>query len=286
MSKKFVNDYNEDSIGKYFKEVRKSELLTLEEEISLAKRIQEGDEVAIELLVKANLKFVISIAKEYQNQGLPLADLINEGNYGLVKAALRFDVTRGFRFISYAVWWIRQSIIQSLNDNSRMIRLPANVINKLYKIRKELERFEFDNEREAYIGEVINIKDENDKNKDNEDDLTSIIIPKVSSLNVKINDEGGELSELIVDTSEDVDEKYAIDQKIKEELNKVLSVLDKRERDIIESYFGINTEHTGMTLDDIGDRYDLTKERIRQIKEKAIRKLRHNSSSLFDLINC
>lgn len=280
MSKKFVNDYSEDSIGKYFKDVRKSELLTIDEEISLAKRIQEGDEVAVELLVKANLKFVISIAKEYQNQGIPLADLINEGNYGLIKAALRFDVTRGFRFISYAVWWVKQSIIQSLNDNSRMIRLPANVINKLYKIRKELEKFEFENEREGYIGELLN--PDNDIEKD---ELLMMSIPKVSSLNMQINEDGGELSELIVDTSEDNDEKYQIDKRVKEELNKTLSVLDKRERDIIESYFGINTEHSGMTLDDIGDRYELTKERIRQIKEKAIRKLRHNSSTLFELIN-
>lgn len=278
MSKKFVNDYSEDSIGKYFKEVRKSELLTVDEEVSLAKRIQEGDEVAVELLVKANLKFVISIAKEYQNQGLPLNDLINEGNYGLIKAATRFDPTRGFRFISYAVWWVKQSIIQGLNDNSRMIRLPANVINKLYKIRRELEKFEFDNEREAYIGEVLN--SEND-----DEDLTMMSIPKVGSLNAPINEEGGELSELISDVDEDADEKYLIDQRIKEELNKALSVLDDRERDIIESYYGINTEHNGMTLNDIGDRYELTKERIRQIKEKAIRKLRHNSNNLFDLMN-
>jgi len=279
MSKKFVSDYSEDSIGKYFKEVRKSELLTIDEEVSLAKRIQDGDEIAVELLVKANLKFVISIAKEYQNQGLPLADLINEGNYGLIKAALRFDVTRGFRFISYAVWWVKQSIIQSLNDNSRMIRLPANVINKLYKIRKELEKFEFENEREAYIGEVLNEEDKE------EEDLTFMTIPKVNSLNTPINEEGGELSELIPNEIDDIDEKYEINQRIKEELNKALSILDKRERDIIESYFGINTEHGGMTLDDIGDRYELTKERIRQIKEKAIRKLRHNSNSLFELMN-
>lgn len=280
MSKKFVTDYSEDSIGKYFKEVRKSELLTIDEEISLAKRIQSGDEDAVDQLVKANLKFVISIAKEYQNQGLPLNDLINEGNYGLVKAALRFDVTKGFRFISYAVWWIKQSILQSLNDNSRMIRLPANVINKLYKIRKELEKFEFQNERDAYVGEIINMNNQID-----EDDLMIITIPKVNSFNIQINEDGTELSELISDVDDNLNDKYIVDQRIKEELNKALSVLDKRERDIIESYFGINTEHNGMTLDDIGDKYDLTKERIRQIKEKAIRKLRHNSNQLFNLIN-
>ncbi len=278
MSKKFVTDYGEDSIGKYFKEVRKSELLTSKEEVELAERIQSGDEAAVEILVKANLKFVISIAKEYQNQGLTLADLISEGNFGLVKAATRFDPTRGFRFISYAVWWIKQSIIQSLNDNSRMIRLPANVILKLAKIRKELEKFEFDNEREASTGEIIN-------GHSDDDDLTIISTPKVGSLNAPINEEGGELSELIADTGEDAVEAYEINQRLKAELQETLSVLDERERDIIESYFGINKEHVGMTLDDIGDRYGLTKERIRQIKEKAIRKLRHNAHNLFDLMN-
>ena len=278
MSKKFVNDYSEDSIGKYFKEIRKTELLTPKEEVELAERIQDGDEHAIELLVNANLKFVISIAKDYQNHGLPLADLISEGNYGLIKAALRFDPTRGFRFISYAVWWIKQSIIQSLNDNSRTIRLPANVILKLSKIRKALARFEFENERPATTGEVIN------KNEIG-DELKIIQIPTVNSLNASINEDGNELSELIADTSDDVAEAYEMSQKLKKELNETLSVLDDRERDIIESYFGINKDHVGMTLDDIGDRYDLTKERIRQIKEKAIRKLRHNAHNLFDLMN-
>jgi RNA polymerase primary sigma factor len=277
MSKKFVTNYDEDSIGKYFKEVRKSELLTPSEEVELAKRIQDGDELAVELLVNANLKFVISIAKEYQNQGLPLADLISEGNYGLVKAAMRFDYTKGFRFISYAVWWIKQSIIQSLNDNSRMIRLPANVILKLAKIRKELAKFELENEREASTGEIINEGDE--------DELTILETPTVNSLNTPINEEGSELSELIADKSDDEVEPYEIDQRLKDELSETLSVLDDRERDIIESYFGINKEHCGMTLDDIGTRYDLTKERIRQIKEKAIRKLRHNAHNLFDLLN-
>jgi len=262
MIKKYIKSYDEDSIGKYFKEVRKSELLTPEKEVELAEKIKDGDESAIDELCEANLKFVISIAKEYQGQGLPLADLISEGNYGLVKAALRFDSTRGFRFISYAVWWIKQSIIQSLNDNSRMIRLPANVILKLSKT--------------ATSGEVIS--------KDGEE-LKVINVPKVNSLNTPINEDGSELAELIGDTSEDTDDLYLIDQRLKQEINNTLSVLDDRERDIVESYFGINTEHCGMTLDDIGERYDLTKERIRQIKEKAIRKLRHNSHNLFDLIN-
>lgn len=278
MSKKFVSNYGEDSIGKYFKEVRKTELLTPEEEIDLANRIQEGDEEAIELLVKGNLKFVISIAKEYQNQGLSLGDLISEGNYGLIKAAIRFDASRGYRFISYAVWWIKQSIIQSLNDNSRMIRLPANVINKLAQIKKEIEKFEMENEREGSVTDIIDGSDDEEK--------TVIRIPTVNSLNAHINDEGSELGELIEDKDAFQEEsQYVIDERLKEELNNTLEILDERERDIIVSYFGLNDNSSYHTLEAIGDRYSLTKERIRQIKEKAIRKLRHNAHNLFDLMN-
>jgi len=256
MSKNFVSNYGEDCIGKYFNDVRNSsELLTAEQEVAIANRIKAGDSKAIDELVKANLKFVISIAKEYQNQGLGLNDLINEGNYGLIKAAVRFDATRGFRFISYAVWWIKQSIIQSLNDNARMIRLP---------------------EREAYIGEVLNSDDE-------EEDLEVISTPTVNSLNAKINEEGSELYEMIEDTSNE-ESDYYIDAKVKEELDRILSILNERERNIIQCYFGVNTETESMTLEDIGDKYSLTKERIRQIKEKTIRKIRHHSSFLFELL--
>jgi len=280
MSKKFVTNYGEDSIGKYFKEVRKTELLTPREEILLAERIQDGDEDAIEELVKANLKFVISIAKEYQNQGLTLGDLISEGNYGLIKAAMRFDTSRGYRFISYAVWWIKQSIIQSLNDNSRMIRLPANIINKLTQIKKQIEKFEMENEREPEVGEILNPK------KEDEEELEMILIPKVNSLNAPINEEGGELYELLEDKWNIEEEThYVIDERLKDELNNTLDILDGRERDIIESYFGLNNDSAYHTLEAIGDRYDLTKERIRQIKENAIRKLRHNAHNLFDIMN-
>ena len=155
MNRKFVTFDTEDSIAKYFKDVRKSVILTPDEEVELAKKIKKGDAKAIDKLVKANLKFVISIAKDYQNQGLPLSDLISEGNYGLIKAANRFDHKRGFRFISYAVWWIRQSILQSLNDNARMVRLPANIINKLSYLNKEIAKFEHANEREPIYGEIF-----------------------------------------------------------------------------------------------------------------------------------
>lgn len=273
MSKKYVNFDSDDSISKYFKDVRKSIVLTPDQEVELAKKIQDGDEKAMHALVKANLKFVVSIAKDYQGQGLPLSDLINEGNYGLIKAASRFDHTRGFRFISYAVWWVRQSIIQSLNDNARIVRLPANIINKISYLNKEISKFEFDNEREPVFGEIL------DKDKDT---ATMLTFPKCASLNESINEEGDELIELI--PSEVDDETIIVDERIKEEINKTLSILDDREREIIESYFGINTECESMTLEAIGEKYNLTKERIRQIKQKSLMKLRANSNNLFKIL--
>jgi RNA polymerase primary sigma factor len=274
MSRKYVNFDVEDNIGKYFKDVRKSIILTPIEEVKLAERIKEGDEKAVELLVNANLKFVISVAKEYQNQGLPLSDLISEGNYGLIKAAKRFDHEKGFRFISYAVWWIRQSILQSLNDNARMVRLPANIINKITYLNREISKFEFINEREPVYGEIF------DKDKEVMDIL---YFPKCLSLNETINEDGDELIELIPNNDED--DSFEIDNKVKNELQKTLSVLDDREKEIIQNYFGINTDLEPMTLEAIGEKYNLTKERIRQIKEKAIRKLRHNANGLYSLMN-
>jgi len=275
MGKKYVNFENENSLSKYFKDVRKSILLTPDEEVNLAKRIQSGDESAIEELVNANLKFVISIAKDYQNQGLSLADIISEGNYGLVKAATRFDHTRGFRFISYAVWWIKQSIIQGLNDNARMVRLPANVINKISALKKEIERFEFENEREPIYGEIFD---------ENNEPVELIVYPRCSSLNDTINDDGDEIIDIISYEPEDLD-AIVIDERIKEEIAQTLSILDERERNIIQCYYGINIDCEPMTLEAIGEKYLLTKERIRQIKEKAIRKLRHNAHNLYNLMN-
>lgn len=274
MSKKYVNFENENSLSKYFKDVRKSILLTPEEEVVLAKKIQEGDVKATEKLVKANLKFVISIAKEYQNQGLSLGDLISEGNYGLVKAATRFDHTRGFKFISYAVWWIKQAIISGLNENARTVRLPANVINKLSSLKKEIEKFEFENEREPVYGEIL---DENDRA------LELMLYPRCGSLNDVINEDGDEVIDIL--HIKETEDTFEIDYRVKNELTETLSVLDERERDIIECYFGINTDCEPMTLEGIGEKYLLTKERIRQIKEKAIRKLRHNAHNLYSLIN-
>jgi RNA polymerase primary sigma factor len=274
MTKKYVNFDNENSLSKYFKDVRKSILLTPDEEVVLAKKIQSGDESAIEELVNANLKFVISIAKEYQNQGLALSDLISEGNYGLIKAATRFDHSRGFRFITYAVWWIKQSIIQSLNENARMVRLPANIINRLSGLKKEIEKFEFENEREPIFGEIL---DENSQAVE----LTTY--PKCSSLNDLINEDGDELIDLVSNPSEDIN-NVVVDERIKNEIRKTLSILDERERNIIQSYYGIDTGCEPMTLEAIGEKYYLTKERIRQIKEKSLRKLRHNAHNLYNLI--
>lgn len=271
MSKKFVNYNADDTITKYFKEIKKSKGLTPEQEVELAIRIKNGDQLAIDELVNANLKFVISIAKEYQGQGLTLSDLISEGNLGLIKAATRFDHTKGFKFISYAVWWVKQSIIQSLNDNSRVVRLPANVINKISKLNKEFGNGE-DNESEL-MSEI------------SEFDASLLNYPKSSSLNKTVNEDGGEIIDLIIGEDSENDTTFEISDIVKDELNNILSVLDERERMIIESYFGINSNHDGMTLEAIGDKYDLTKERIRQIKEKAIRKLRHNTKKLQTLIN-
>lgn len=273
MGKKYLNFESDEVISRYFKDVRKSTILSQDEELALAEKIKNGDEKAIDKLVNANLKFVVSIAKEYQGQGLPLSDLINEGNIGLIKAATRFDHTKGFRFISYAVWWVKQSIIQSLNENARMVRLPANVINKLSHLNKEISNFESINEREPVFGE-IEVK--------NNEIMNLVSYPKCSSLNEVINENGDELIELIASEEE---ESVILDERLKKELDVTLSILDKREREIVESYFGLNSESEPMTLEAIGERYGLTKERIRQIKEKALRKLRYNTQNLFNLMN-
>lgn len=266
MSKKFINN-TEESLTKYFQEVRKKDTIDTNKEIELAKRIKAGDQKAIEELVSANLRFVIKIAKDYQNSGLPLSDLISEGNYGLITAAKRFDHTKGYKFISYAVWWIRQSILQSLNENGRMVRLPANVINKITKNKKELEKMGAN--FEEYNHEIIDIENE---------------YPYVLSLSSKINEDGEELIELIEDTStERPDHELVKQDDMKYEINQALSFLDDRERDIIECYFGLSGER--MTLEMIGEEYNLTKERVRQIKEKAIRKLRYNSDKLYEFLN-
>jgi RNA polymerase primary sigma factor len=278
MNKYYINLNGDDSVTKYFKEVRKSTVITAEQEVELSKRIQEGDDSAIEELVFANLKFVISIAKEYQNKGLPLSDLINEGNYGLIKAATKFDHTRGFRFISYAVWWVKQSIIQSLNDNARTIRLPTNVINKLSQLRKEVDKFKLENEREPVYGD-IEIEGETVEIFNFEQNVTK-------SLNDVINEDGSELYEIIENPNTvEVENFYDVDSIVKDELNKALALLSDRERLIIEYYYGLDSNYESMTLEAIGEKFNLTKERVRQIKHNALRKLRHNAYELFNVLN-
>jgi len=266
-TKRFI-DTSEDSISMYLKEVRKINILTHEEELEITKKIAEGDEKKIDELVKANLRFVISIAKEYQGQGIPLVDLINEGNYGLIKAAKKFDYTRGFRFISYAVWWIKQSILHCLSENSRTVRLPVNITNQLSKVNKEIANFEQTYHRKPVDGEI---------------DLSVLNHPTCGSLNDKINEDGDEILDLVEDTSfERPDSDFYSEDILKNNLEKTLDVLSEREKNIIYMYFGI--DGSPMTLEQIGEEYGLTKERIRQIKEKSLRKLRSNSDILFDFV--
>lgn len=275
MAKSFINFNSDEIISRYFKDNKKPITLTPEQERDLAIRIQNGDKKAIDELVKANLKFVVTIAKEYINQGLPLTDLISEGNYGLIKAAHKFDVNKGFKFISYAVWWIRQSILFSLNENSRIIRLPTNVINKIQHLKLDVEKFEQEYQREPMYNEVLN---------SNGDSL--IRVSNVSlCLNDNINDEGEELYNILEDkTLNHDDDYYDINYEVKTELEELLDSLEERERKIIECYFGLNTDSEPMTLEVIGEMFNLSRERVRQIKHKALRKLRHNSDNLFETL--
>lgn len=262
---KHVNG-KEDGIGLYMKDVRKTTTLTVYEEVELSKRIKEGDESALSKLILSNLRFVIKIAKEYQNHGVPMADLISEGNYGLIVAAKKFDHTKGFRFISYAVWWIKQSILQSLNEDSRTVRLPVNIIAKIAKVKKEIEKFEKDNHRDP-IGNEVEV----------------ISVPSCTSLNNIINEEGDELINMLENkmfSRPDVIDEEEEDIK-KNELIRAMSGLNKREKEIINSYFGITGEP--MTLEMIGEELKLTKERIRQIKESAIRKIRNKVGNIFNI---
>ena len=263
MNKRFINT-KEDSLSIYLKDVRKHDVIKPHQEIELAKRIAAGDDTAITELVSANLRFVIAIAKDYQNQGVSLADLISEGNYGLITAAKRFDHTKGYRFISYAVWWVKQGILQCLNDNSRTVRLPANMINKMSKVRKEIEKFEKTHERSPSNLEIEYLH-----------------VPKCTYLSTPINEDGDELGSMLADDifgSPDEVEKG--DEMLKTHLEKVMEILSEREKEIINCYFGITGE--SMTLEAIGDEFDLTKERIRQIKEAAIRKIRNNVGDIFN----
>ena len=272
---KQVTNRETASLDKYLQEIGRVDLITAEEEVELAQRIKAGDELALEKLTKANLRFVVSVAKQYQNQGLSLPDLINEGNLGLIKAARRFDETRGFKFISYAVWWIRQSILQALAEQSRIVRLPLNKIGSINKINKAFAQLEQELERPPTAAEVavaVDLtEDEVKQSMKNSGRHVSMDAPLV---------EGEDSNMYNVIGSEDSpnpDEGLMVDS-LRQEIERSLATLTPREGEVIRAYFGLNGEHS-MTLEEIGEAFDLTRERVRQIKEKAIRRLKHTSRS-------
>jgi RNA polymerase primary sigma factor len=272
---KSITNRESASLDKYLQEIGREELITAEEEVILAKKIKEGDQSALEKLTRANLRFVVSVAKQYQNQGLSLPDLINEGNLGLIKAARRFDETRGFKFISYAVWWIRQSILQALAEQSRIVRLPLNQVGSLNKINKAYSKLEQEFEREPSAEELADILDlPIDKVSDT---------MKVSGRHVSMdapfaNGEESSLLDVLVNADSPKADNGLMNESLSREIDRALSTLTERERDVVKLFFGIGLNH-GLTLEEIGDKFDLTRERVRQIKEKAIRRLRHSSRS-------
>ena len=272
---KQVTNRETASLDKYLQEIGKVELITAEQEVELARRIKQGDREALEKLTKANLRFVVSVSKQYQNQGLSLPDLINEGNLGLIKAAQRFDETRGFKFISYAVWWIRQSILQALAEQSRIVRLPLNKIGSINKINKAYARLEQEHEREPdalEIAELLDIPETEVKESiRNSGRHISMDAPLVQ-------DEENTLYDVLRSDDTNTPEKELMTESLRKEIDRAISTLTPREADVIRLYFGLNSKHP-MTLEEIGERFDLTRERVRQIKEKAIRRLKHTSRS-------
>jgi RNA polymerase primary sigma factor len=263
------------SLDKYLQEIGREELITADEEVSLAKRIRDGDQVALEKLTKSNLRFVVSVAKQYQNQGLSLPDLINEGNLGLIKAAKRFDETRGFKFISYAVWWIRQSILQALAEQSRIVRLPLNQVGSLNKINKAFSKLEQQFEREPSAEELSQILE---LPQDKVADTMRVSGRHVSMDAPFVNGEENSLLDVLVNHDSPRADNMLMNESLQREIERSLSTLTERERDVVKLFFGIGINH-GLTLEEIGAKFDLTRERVRQIKEKAIRRLRHNSRS-------
>ena len=272
---KQVTNRETASLDKYLQEIGKVDLITAEEEVELAQRIKKGDQFALEKLTKANLRFVVSVAKQYQNQGLTLPDLINEGNLGLIKAAQRFDETRGFKFISYAVWWIRQSILQALAEQSRLIRLPLNRVGTITKITRAAEKLEAEVERQPKGDEIGNQLEMSG----DEVLMAMQYSRRHSSLHSPFQDgENSSLLDIIEDDQAEEPEANIMRESMSEEVTGALETLSGRERSVLEMYFGINRD-SAMTLNEIGEEFDLTRERVRQIKEKAIQRLRHRSRS-------
>ena len=271
---KSITNRESASLDKYLQEIGKEDLITVEEEVELAQRIKKGDQEALEKLTKANLRFVVSVAKQYQNQGLSLPDLINEGNLGLIKAAEKFDETRGFKFISYAVWWFRQSILQALAEQSRIVRLPLNQVGSLNKINKAFARFEQENERTPSPEELANALE---LPKEKVSDTLRVAGRHVSVDAPFADGEDNSLLDVLVNTDSPNADRGLINESLSTEVERALSTLTDREKDIIKYFFGIGCQE--MTLEEIGEKFGLTRERVRQIKEKAIRRLRHSSRS-------
>src|SRR6266496_4180355 len=272
---KSITNRESQSLEKYLQEIGKVELITPEEEVKLATLIKQGDQKALDKLTKANLRFVVSVAKQYQNQGLTLPDLINEGNLGLIKAAKRFDETRGFKFISYAVWWIRQSILQALAEQSRIVRLPLNQVGSLNKISKAYSKLEQEFQREPSPEELSKLLElPQEKIAD-----TMKVSGKHISMDAPfVQGEENSLLDVLVNPDSPRADNTLMTESLQHEINRSLSTLTEREREVITLFFGIGMNH-GLTLEEIGAKFDLTRERVRQIKEKAIRRLRHKSRS-------
>ena len=271
---KSITNRESVSLDKYLQEIGQEAILSTDEEVELAQKIRKGDKRALEKLTKANLRFVVSVAKQYQNQGLSLPDLINEGNLGLIKAAEKFDETRGFKFISYAVWWIRQSILQAIAEQSRIVRLPLNQAGNVNKINKELNKFEQEFERKPSVDEMA---ERIDLPEDKVADAMKANNRHVSMDAPFSDGEDGSLLDVMPNSDSPDADNELVRESLRQEIKRVLNLLNDRERKVVTAYFGIDMPE--MTLDEIGDKYNLTRERVRQIKEKAIRRLRHNTKN-------
>ena len=271
---KSITNRESASLEKYLQEIGHQDLLTADEEVELAQQIKKGDRKALERLTKANLRFVVSVAKQYQNKGLSLPDLINEGNLGLIKAAEKYDETRGFKFISYAVWWIRQSILQAIAEQSRLVRLPLNQVGSVNRIARELNKFEQENERKPSVEEMA---DSIDLPEEKIAEAMKINTHHVSMDAPFADGEDNSLLDFLPNTDSPSTDNVLDQESLRTEIGRVLDVLNDREQKVIKAFFGIGMQE--MTLEEIGDKYNLTRERVRQIKEKAIRRLRYNTKS-------
>ena len=271
---KSITNRESASLEKYLQEIGHQDLLTADEEVELAQQIKKGDRKALERLTKANLRFVVSVAKQYQNKGLSLPDLINEGNLGLIKAAEKYDETRGFKFISYAVWWIRQSILQAIAEQSRLVRLPLNQVGSVNRIARELNKFEQENERKPSVEEMA---DRIDLPEEKIAEAMKINTHHVSMDAPFADGEDNSLLDFLPNTDSPSTDNMLDQESLRTEIGRVLDVLNDREQKVIKAFFGIGMQE--MTLEEIGDKYNLTRERVRQIKEKAIRRLRYNTKS-------